>query len=149
MAGSKPADPVSCTETAGQDRVGVVRLIMGKPAQSPSIPPSDTSTEQPGPAVVAAVSAPAPTASVIHRPDFAMPVWPFVLADVMLVIAAVALMIVAPRPLNPWVCGGAVTLVLCGAGMALLPLLFEARTRHPVPNPPQRRFQNQLPINPA
>ncbi len=147
MAGSKPADASACTDQAAGDRVGVVRLFMARPQQAAT--PADATPAPERKSPVAPSAADTPRHAGTARPASSLPVWPFLLADGLLVTSALTLVTLTPHPLNPWVCLLAVALVLGGAVMALLPWMMKSHAHGPSSREPQRRFQNRLPIKPA
>ena len=75
-----------------------------------------------------------------------LPVWPFVLADALLVGAAILLLAFAARPLSTLVCVVAGLQVLAGGALTLLPFWLNAQSGAQTKAPPPSPFRDHLPI---
>lgn len=116
MAGDKPAGGVSPEPVAPPPmRVGVVTLLHGK--LQPTAPVAVSPAERPAPSVVPAQP---------PRPVF--PLWPFLLADALLIGAALQLVALGS---GAWARMSALLLVVAGAGIALLPFWLNRRKETP------------------
>ena len=150
MADNKPAESTSSSAETRPPGPGVVRLILGKqvPLQAIAEEPVAVEPEAAPAPVPQAEPAPVEAASVEHAPIIrsVLPVWPFVVADVLLVGAALLLVAVA-NPLSFWVCAVSILLVAAGGVMTIIPLVLNASEPETPPATPQRKFGNRLPID--
>jgi hypothetical protein len=142
MAGNKP--PETGAEAVPPAKPGVVTLILGKQDASALVDP-------PAVQVPAAIPAVQPSAPPVFQPPVVLPlpVWPFVLADVLLVGAALLLLVFAAKPLSMVACVVAGLLVLAGGALTLLPFWLNAQSGAQPKTPQSSPFRDHLPVERA
>ncbi len=138
MAGNKPAEAAADSSSEVQPGPGVVTLLHGSRIESVSLPAAEASPSQ----SFVPEAAPQPPQTIITP----LPWWPFVLADVLLAVAAVLLMAFAARPLSKVVCAVAALLVLAGGVMTLLPFWLNAHSGAQPEKSKPAPFRSHLPI---